>query len=932
MDTTSIFKILFTADTKGYDEGLLDMKGATLRDMEIIKMSFEDMTRPLIEFGNEAIQSAASFESSMANVSTLLDGGVKQVNEYKDAILDMTLRVPQSADELANGLYQVVSAGVATGDAMAFLESSAKAAIGGMSNTFTAVDAGTSIMNAFNMTAKDTDKIFGLMQNTVKLGKISFEQLAQGVGMVAPAASAAGVKIEDMFASLATATLKLQPQIAITALSGAISEMNTPASKAEKALKKLGYESLQAALKENSLSEVMIKLVNSGEKIDAIFGREAARAVNAVGQSAEKATAHVAAMQDTSTASAEAYKKASDTYENAVQMEINARQKAMIQLGNEMIPAEKAYLDAKTELWSAISGSSDAMKTLLGASIETAKGISKLSNLLATGGRNITAMRDGYKMVKDTMKDVHKITDLLRLTKTKEIVVTEGATVATQTQTVAVKGLGAAMKTAMIALAALMVGYEILNKIVDQIEKGIDRRNKAMSGGVDVYKEEIDIIQKAQDELKKTGKITTDVYKQRLADAKILSESEQKLSKSEQLLILENAKNHRKTRLSNIQLETQLQEIQTKTSEQGIEWDQKRLDAIELEGSYTDKLNAKIAYGNELLSKQGTTAKGSLDILKAKIRELGSIGGDVSQYTDEFFAGLTDDKKIAAAIKQVEKAITSIRKKAIEDREKILDDLAAKHKKSERDLALDSIKEDTNAYYDLKIKQENEDFDRLFAANLKDNEMLESIAKDHSDTLLRIQFDRNAQLKSDDEKAKADKKAADDKAIADAKLYADTQIGIYGEMITAAMSFAEVAGGGFETAALKESLKQMLLAGLGYLERKYILSQGMSFLESIFNPLSSTKNIPALIAGEAAIMAARAAIASFATGTPYVPQDMIAQLHKGERVVSREENITQNYGAQSIAFQVDGKTFAEVAINGINNANRELGTGRSVIN
>lgn len=51
---------------------------------------------------------------------------------------------------------------------------------------------------------------------------------------------------------------------------------------------------------------------------------------------------------------------------------------------------------------------------------------------------------------------------------------------------------------------------------------------------------------------------------------------------------------------------------------------------------------------------------------------------------------------------------------------------------------------------------------------------------------------------------------------------------------------------------------------------------------------------------------------SFDVGTPYVPQDMIAKIHRGERILTAQENASGNFGNTSVNFGDVHLTFPNV--------------------
>ncbi|MBW2674236.1 MAG: phage tail tape measure protein [Deltaproteobacteria bacterium] len=154
---------------------------------------------------SKSIGAFAGFEKEMANVSTLVDTSKVSMKGLEKGIMELPSALG-SATELTKGLYQALSAGVKPAESIKFVAKAAMAAKAGLSDTFTAVDAGTTILNAFGMEASKAGEVYDLMFTTVKEGKTTFGELAAAVGKISPIASAANVSVVEMHAALATLT------------------------------------------------------------------------------------------------------------------------------------------------------------------------------------------------------------------------------------------------------------------------------------------------------------------------------------------------------------------------------------------------------------------------------------------------------------------------------------------------------------------------------------------------------------------------------------------------------------------------------------------------------------------------------------------------------------------------------------------------------
>jgi hypothetical protein len=182
-------------------------------------VGFRAIARQTVGAINESIE----FQKQLAEISTMLDGPATAIMaRYKTEIKNMATEFGQGRDVLTKGLYDILSAGIAAGDGLTVLRVAAKAAIGGVTDTAVAVDALTTVMNAYGLEAEDAVKVSDLMFTTVREGKIVYRELAEQIGKIAPAAKAAGVPLEELFGMLSTMVKVEKPERAFTALRTAL--------------------------------------------------------------------------------------------------------------------------------------------------------------------------------------------------------------------------------------------------------------------------------------------------------------------------------------------------------------------------------------------------------------------------------------------------------------------------------------------------------------------------------------------------------------------------------------------------------------------------------------------------------------------------------------------------------------------------------------
>ncbi|WP_406050952.1 phage tail tape measure protein [Streptomyces virginiae] len=219
------------------------------------------------------VANAIQLEKAMANVMTISQEiTAKNVQAFTDEIVRLSTELPQTAEQLAEGLYQIVSTGFDGAEAMSILQVSAQGASAGLTTTETSARALLGVLKAYGLPASAANDVMDTMFQTVNLGVVSFEELAQQLGDVVPMAAAAGVEFDDLSSALAAITLAGIPAAeAATALNMMMTRMVKPTREMRDAIKDLGYESVASAIAQDGLYVVVNKLREvTGGSADAI--------------------------------------------------------------------------------------------------------------------------------------------------------------------------------------------------------------------------------------------------------------------------------------------------------------------------------------------------------------------------------------------------------------------------------------------------------------------------------------------------------------------------------------------------------------------------------------------------------------------------------------------------------------------------------------
>lgn len=226
-------KARISADARAYYRTLGKVKSAT---MNVAKY----MAAAGVGASIFSVRAAASFSRQMAELNTILGVTPRELKRLGDGAREMSMATGLAASDIADAMYQAASAGVEAADMLEFMEVSAKAAVGGVTTMTIAVDGITSVLNAYGLEVDQASRVSDLFFTAVKRGKTTIPELAENIGMVAPAAAQAGIGVEELMAAYGTLTKQgVKTTVATTQIRSTMMMLLSPTGDLEKALKKL---------------------------------------------------------------------------------------------------------------------------------------------------------------------------------------------------------------------------------------------------------------------------------------------------------------------------------------------------------------------------------------------------------------------------------------------------------------------------------------------------------------------------------------------------------------------------------------------------------------------------------------------------------------------------------------------------------------------
>jgi len=306
--------------------------GAGLRKMAATSVLIDTSTRAIENLKGMVsglVAPFAGFEQAMAKANTMANKSGADFKALEGQIKSLGNEIPILRDEIAGGLYQVISNGVPEGNWIDYLKKSTKAAVGGVADLGQTVTVTATLIKNYGMSWDAAGAIQDKIQMTAKNGVTSFEQLAQALPRVSGSASQLGVQMNELMAVFATNTGVTGNTAEVsTQLAAVLNSLIKPTSEATAAADAMGIRFDAASVKacggfQNFLVEldasVQAYAASSGQLAETIYGQlfgsaEALRLIGSLtGEQKDIFADNIAAMEESAGTIDEAYSQMSST-------------------------------------------------------------------------------------------------------------------------------------------------------------------------------------------------------------------------------------------------------------------------------------------------------------------------------------------------------------------------------------------------------------------------------------------------------------------------------------------------------------------------------------------------------------------------------------------------------------------------------------------
>ncbi len=362
------------------------------------------------------VQAAQEYETAIAKVSTIADANAVPIEEMSSEIMKLSNTTGIAASQIADDVYNAISAGQQTGDAVNFVSYSTKLAKAGFAESAQTLDVLTTILNAYGMEAGEVSKVSDMLVQTQNKGKVSVGELSSVMGKIIPTANANNVALEQLCAGYAIMTSKgIAAAETTTYMNSMLNELSKSGTTAEKTLRATTGKSFKELMTEGkSLGEVIQILQQeaekSGKSLNDMFGSAEAgkAAVSLLSGGVEGFNEQVAGMVDSVGATEEAFAKMDQTTEAKMQKAKNSIANLGIVLGQNLLPIVGNLADKVAAVVVKVSEFAQANPKLVQTALKVA---AALAGMKVAG---LTA-KLGFLHISSGIKDAQKILELFKI-------------------------------------------------------------------------------------------------------------------------------------------------------------------------------------------------------------------------------------------------------------------------------------------------------------------------------------------------------------------------------------------------------------------------------------------------------------------------------------------------------------------------------------
>jgi TP901 family phage tail tape measure protein len=261
--------------------------------------------------GVAAVKWAGDFEAQLRTINTIARETPEGLSRIGDSIREIARETGTPLEELTQGYYDLLSAGIKAADAQNVLTNANKLAIGGLASAAETVDLLTTAINVYGGDATKAAQFTDEFAASIERGKVTAAELAGSYAQVAPLAASLNIENKELAAGYARLTAAGTPAAeAATQMASAMTALLKKTPDLEKLEKQTGknYAALAGDKGFNvALEQMRVDAEKAGIDLVKLVGRKEALLyiLQTTGPNMKAYNADLAAMGDAAGTAAE---------------------------------------------------------------------------------------------------------------------------------------------------------------------------------------------------------------------------------------------------------------------------------------------------------------------------------------------------------------------------------------------------------------------------------------------------------------------------------------------------------------------------------------------------------------------------------------------------------------------------------------------------
>ena len=227
----------------------------------------------------DATTDVIELEKRIAEVQTISQNVPLAFDQWREGLKDVSEAFGLPILDTVEGAYQTLSNQIAEGaKSLEFMSEASQFAVTSVASTADSVNLLTAALNAYNLDIDKTEEVSAKFFKTIELGRVRAAEMANTFGRIAVPANQLTIKIEELQAAIAAATIQgLKYNEAATLIRNVLLKLIRPTDAMKELFAQWGVESGEAAIKTFGFAGVLARIEEhaqgSSTELGELFGR-----------------------------------------------------------------------------------------------------------------------------------------------------------------------------------------------------------------------------------------------------------------------------------------------------------------------------------------------------------------------------------------------------------------------------------------------------------------------------------------------------------------------------------------------------------------------------------------------------------------------------------------------------------------------------------